>query len=271
MKNRPDLLTLAAIGVVAYALADVFHEGFGHAGTCALVGGRPLVLTSMDFQGDTEGLPALANRLIAAGGSVANLIAAALALPFLKRGRDRSTAAWFFLWTFATVNLLQAMGYLLFSGLGGIGDWVAVIRGWRPAWLWRLLLAVVGGIFYYLAVRWSMTTLATRIEDRAPARVKVAYLYTLTPYFVGFGLFVVAGMWNPGGLMLVVLSGVAASLGGTSGFAWGPQLLNDPDIPSASGPVMPLTRHWGWVALAGVVGLAFVMVLGPGIHFRSES
>jgi hypothetical protein len=39
-----------------------------------------------------------------------------------------------------TVNLMQAAGYFLFSGLGGIGDWAAVLRhlGWAsrraPAW-----------------------------------------------------------------------------------------------------------------------------------------
>jgi hypothetical protein len=270
MKNRPDLLTLAAIAVVAYAVADVFHEGFGHAGTCALLGGRPLVLTSMQFEGDTEGLPALANRLIAAGGTVANLVAAALVWPLLRWGQDRSPATWFFLWTFASVNLFQATGYPLFSGVGGIGDWAAVTRGWEPLWLWRLLLAVVGGVSYYLGVRWSMTALATRLEEPAPARVRVAYIYTLTPYFVGCALYVVAGLRNPAGPMLVAVSAVAASLGGTSGFAWGPQLLRDPAIPSAPGPVPALSRSWGWVALAGLVGLGFVTVLGPGVHFGDD-
>jgi hypothetical protein len=269
MKNRPDLLTLAALAVVAYALADVFHEGFGHAGTCVLVGGRPLVLSSMHFDGDTEGLPALADRLIAAGGTAGNLIAAALALPFLRWGRVRSPATWFFLWIFVSVNLMQATGYPLFSGVGGIGDWVAVIRGWTPVWFWRVLLASVGGLAYLVSVRWAMTALATRLEEPAPARVKVAYIYTLTPYFVGCALYVAAGLRNPAGLMLVAVSAVAASLGGTSGFAWGTQLLRDPDIPSASGQVTALPRSWGWVALAGLIGLGFVTVLGPGIHFRS--
>jgi hypothetical protein len=94
MKNMPDLLTLVALAVVAYAIADVCHEGFGHVPTCALVGGPPLVLNSMQFEGDTEGLPALANRLIAAGGTVANLVAAVLAPPFMRWARDRSAATW---------------------------------------------------------------------------------------------------------------------------------------------------------------------------------
>jgi hypothetical protein len=268
MKHGPDLLTLASLAVVAYALADVVHEGFGHAGTCLLVGGRPLVLTSTQFVGDTEGLPARADRLIAAGGTVANLVAAALAVPFLRWSRDRSPAIWFFVWIFVCVNLLQATGYPLFSGVGDIGDWAAVTRDWGPAWLRRLMLVAVGGLSYFLAVRWAMTTLATRLEETGSARVKPAYVYTLTPYLVGCALYVVAGLMNPAGLMLVAASAVAASLGGTSGFAWGPQLLHDPAIASATGPVTTLTRDWTWVALAVLVGLAFVLVLGPGIHFR---
>jgi len=268
MENRPDLLTLASLAVVAYALANVVHEGLGHAGTCILVGGKPQVLSSMHFEGDTEGLPPLADRLVAAGGTVANLIAAAVALPFLRRGRDRSPATWLFAWIFASVNLMQATGYPLFSGVGNIGDWSAVTRGWSPTWLWRLMLAAVGGISYLLAVRWAMTALAGRLEETGPARVKAAYAYTFTPYLVGCALYVVAGLLNPAGLMLVAVSAVASSLGGTSGFAWGPQLLHDPDIPSATGPVPALARNWGWVAAAAVVGLAFIIVLGPGVHFH---
>jgi hypothetical protein len=268
MKNRPDLLTLASLAVVAYALANVIHEGLGHAGTCVLVGGKPLVLTSMQFEGDTEGLSPIADRLIAAGGTIANLVAAALALPLLRKSRERSPATWLFLWLFVTVNVLVAAGYPLFSGVGGIGDWANVTRGWEPAWFWRLLLAAVGGISYLFAVLWAMKALAARLEETGPTRVKTAYAYTLTPYLVGGLLYVVAGLLNPAGLMLVAISAVPSSFGGTSGFAWGPQLLHDPDIPSATGPVPGLARRWGWVALAAVVGLAFIIVLGPGVHFR---
>jgi hypothetical protein len=242
MKKGPDLLTLASIAVVAYALADVVHEGLGHAGTCLLVGGRPLILTSMQFEGDTEGLSPVADRLIAAGGTVANLVAGALALPLLRWSRDRSPALWSFLWTFITVNLLQGTGYPLFSGVGGIADWAAVIRGWEPAWPWRLALVVVGGLSYVLAVRWAMTAPATRLEETGSARVGAAYVYTLTSYVVGCALYVAAGLLNPAGLKLVAASAVATSLGGTSGFAWGPQCLHDPDISSATGPVKALTR-----------------------------
>jgi hypothetical protein len=269
--RRPNLLTLAALAVVAYATANVIHEGLGHGATCLLVGGRPIVLTSMHFNGDTEGLGELANRLIAAGGTVANLIAGVIAFFILQRARDASPAKWLFLWMFASINLFQATGYPLFSGVGGIGDWVAVTKDWSPVWFWRVLLAVVGGTSYFFAVAWSMRALAGRIEETGSARVLVAYRHTLTPYLAGCALFVVAGLLNPEGIFLVTISAVASSLGGTSGFAWGPQLLHDPDIAPAPAGVPVLTRNWALIIAAGLVGLAFILVLGPGIRFQARS
>ena len=66
----PDVLTVVSVAVVAYALSNVAHEGFGHGGACLLVGCSPHLLTSMQFDGDSAQLPEAAARLIAAGGSV---------------------------------------------------------------------------------------------------------------------------------------------------------------------------------------------------------
>jgi hypothetical protein len=43
-----------------------------------------------------------------------------------------------------TFNLFEAGGYFLFSGIGNIGDWAAVVAGWRPAWAWRVALVALG-------------------------------------------------------------------------------------------------------------------------------
>ncbi len=47
------------------------------------------------------------------------------------------------------VNVLQAFGYLLFSGLGGVGDWSVVTRRLRPHLAWRLGLAALGAVLYF--------------------------------------------------------------------------------------------------------------------------
>ncbi len=36
-----DLLTIAAIAIVATVIADFIHEGLGHGGMCVATGGRP--------------------------------------------------------------------------------------------------------------------------------------------------------------------------------------------------------------------------------------
>src|SRR5262245_50444344 len=110
--SRLDPWTVGAIAVVAYALSNVVHEGLGHGGACIAVGGQPRQLTAVFFDGDLEGLPASAGRWVAAGGSLANLVAAAVAWVGLRVtpagwGRGR-----FFLWLVLAVNLLQAFGYL---------------------------------------------------------------------------------------------------------------------------------------------------------------
>ena len=141
----PDFLTVASVAVVAYALSNVVHEGLGHGGACLLVGCSPHVLTSMQFDGDYAQLPEAAARIIAAGGCVANLVVAGLAIALLRRSPKASATTWLFFWLLATVCLLQGTGYLLFSGVGNIGDWAAVVRGWPGGAVWRVGLAAVGG------------------------------------------------------------------------------------------------------------------------------
>jgi len=262
----PDRLTVACVAVVAYALSNVVHEGLGHGGACLLVGGTPRLLTSLQFDGDTTSLSEAACRIIAAGGTVANLIVAAVTIVLLRRARPRAAAAWFFLWLLATLSLLQATGYLLFSGLGNVGDWAEVVRGWPGGALWRVGLAASGGFAYWMATRWSMGALGSRLHGQGPARASEAYRYTLIAYFTGAILYVAAGSRDPGGFAILLISGVAASLGGTSGLAWGPQLLKDPALGPPTDPLPPLGRDWRWVGAATLGAGLFVFLLGPGIR-----
>ena len=264
---RHDLLTVAAMGLVAYALANLLHEGLGHGGACLLVGGKPLVLSSLHFDGDTEGLPRGANRLIAAGGTVVNLLVGGLSLAALSSSRTLPAHVRYFFWLLAFVNLFQGTGYFLFSGVAGIGDWASVIAGWPMPWLWRLVMAVTGGLAYFVIMLFAMRRLAPFVGDPKPGRYRRAVALSLVPYLTGSALFIISGLFNPEGLMLVLVSAVAASLGGTCGFLFGPQFFLDPDFAPTSEEPIPIARSWGWIATALNVAVAFVFVLGPGIRF----
>jgi hypothetical protein len=71
----PDALTVGSVGILAYMLGNVLHEGVGHGGACLLVGAQPLVLSSVHFECSVD------SRLVMAGGTVMNLLSGACFLP----------------------------------------------------------------------------------------------------------------------------------------------------------------------------------------------
>jgi hypothetical protein len=220
----------------------------------------------MQFEGDQASLSNAAVKFVAAGGTLANLVAAAVAGGLLLRRRERAAAGTFFLWLFATINLLQAAGYFIYSGATNIGDWADVVRGRAPYWVWHGALFLLGVASYWLAIRWAMRWLGRRLRTNGRARVAEANRYTVTAYVVGGVLSLAAGLFEPGGAFIVLISGVAASLGGTSGLAWGPQLLHDARVGAAEEPELIVTRDWRWIVAGAGVAVLFVFVLGHGLR-----
>ena len=79
-----DRVTVAAIAIVAYACGNLLHEAVGHGGACLLVGGRPQMLNAVFFQCDESTLSPLGIRLVAAGGTIVNLIVAGGLLAWMR-------------------------------------------------------------------------------------------------------------------------------------------------------------------------------------------
>ncbi|MFO0931111.1 MAG: hypothetical protein U1E39_00215 [Planctomycetota bacterium] len=256
---RHDLLTVVAVATVAYALDNVLHEGLGHGGVALLVGGKPQVLSSLHYQGVASDLSDAAVKAIAAGGSVVNALAGAFAS---WRERRAHGVARFFWWTFATVSLLQATGYLIFSGLTDFGDWAVVIHGWTPHAVFRWGMAAVGAGLYLWVVTHAMRGL---VPFLGASRSRDGFRLTIPAYVTGALLYGLSGLLNPLGTFLLVVSGAAASLGGTSGLVWGPSMLGDPSFDSTA-PKETISRSVPWIVAAAVAAAVFIGVLGPGIR-----
>lgn len=258
-----DGLTVAAIGLFAYMLGNLLHEGAGHGGACLLVGAKPMVLSSVHFECNVE------SRLVAAGGTLMNLIAGVL-LFVLGRQIGRGHPRWkYFFWIAMTINLYSATGYFLFSGIGGIGDWASFIQGLGSQWMWRIGLTIFGTITYALAAFLSMRELRALIGSDETQRFRRAMRLSAIPYFCGGILMCVAGALNPVGMMLILISAAASTFGGTSGLLWATNWLRNgkliPYGPAAE--PLPIRRSWPVIALAGATAIAFIAVLGPGIRF----
>src|SRR5262245_39660166 len=171
-----DRLTLVAIAIVAYALANLIHEGLGHAGTCAAVGGRVTALSAVHAQCAAEDRGFLANALVMAAGTLANLLAGAAAWLLLRRQEARLISWRYFLWLFMTLNLLQGTGYWLFSGMANVGDWAQLVADLEPSWLYRVILAIVGGAGYWWWVVLGFSMLIQALGEQPDQFTRNVYM-----------------------------------------------------------------------------------------------
>lgn len=256
---RSNLWTVIAIAVVAYAACDMTHEVMGHGVACLLTGVRPLSLSTVALQ------TSVGNRVVAAAGSIANVIAGTLALIAFLRETTWGPGR-FFLWLFAATNLLNGTGYLLFSGVLGIGDWAVVIAQLEPHMAWRGLLAVTGALLYGASIR-SVAAAATQVvRDGLVDRREIQRL--VFPAYVAGGLLLVAGSaLNSIGPSLILTSGVSAGFGAMAGLALVPRIVERRTADSqALSAAPPLPFHVGWVTGGALLALAFIFVLGRGVR-----
>jgi len=127
-------------------------------------------------------------------------------------------------------------------------------------------LAAFGAVLYFWwAPQVLMPPLAPFVGSGGEERRRRTRTLTLLPYLVGGVTFLAAGLLNPHGLVLVLISAAAASFGGTSLLAWYPGLWARRARTSPGGPTLGVPRSVPWLALGLVVLVVFVGVLGPGI------
>jgi len=256
VQANDDMLTVVAISFVSEMFADVLHEGLGHAAVALLTGAKSGVLSTVAWSSEGD------SRLVAAGGTLANLAAALvfwIALGKVARGSVRLR---FFLLTSLAFNLFAGTGYFFFSGVTNFGDWAAVIDGLPTHWLWRSLLVVGGIALYYGAVLVVGTGLVRYV---GVPRNDLRRLRKLTwiPYFSAVVLLCVAGLLNPIGIQLVWQSALPAAAGAHSGLLWLMHYIPRGTVPERGSD--GIGRSHVWFIAAVVLSFVFVFVLGRGI------
>src|ERR1700687_2720241 len=137
-KDKDNLATVIAISALACILQDTLHEGLGHGVTAWLTGARHLTMSTVALQSDLD------TRLIAANGTLVNLLFGAVFWFLLLRPQRYRPATRYFLIMAMAGNLFTGTGYFFFSGVSNFGDWAVVIRGLQPHWMWQLGLVVLG-------------------------------------------------------------------------------------------------------------------------------
>jgi len=253
---KDDWLTVCAISLLAGMLANVVHEGLGHAAIALLTGAKSGVLPTVAWSSAQD------SRLVAAGGTLANLVAAVLFWVALRRAKSASVRLRFFLLISLAFNLFDGTGYFLFSGFTNFGDWAVVIAGLPAHWLWRVLLVVVGLASYFSAVLLVGSALVryVGVPLNDPRRM---WKLLLLPYLTSIVLACASGLLNPIGMHLLWQSALPATAGGHSGLLWLKFYIRKGTAPER--PSDGIGRNYAWIAVAIALALPFIFILGRGI------
>jgi hypothetical protein len=128
---KDDWATVCAISILAGMIADVLHEGVGHALVALLTVARSGTLTTVAWSSAYD------SKLVAAGGTLVNLASAGVFWLLLRKSREGSVHVRLFLLLCCAFNLFDGTGYFFFSGVSNFGDWAVVIAGMKPHVFWR--------------------------------------------------------------------------------------------------------------------------------------
>jgi hypothetical protein len=260
-----DLITVAAIGILAFISTDLAHEVVGHGIGLLIAGGRSGILTTTRLIHEPQ-MSSPGWRIFDLGGPAGNLIWAGLCFLAQRQIGRAALALRLFLWATMSFSLFWEFGYLIKCGLTGHGDAMALTNGLTPSWLWRGLMFVVGVVLYRWALRFISAELHFVLSANvAQWRSRLARL--LTTLCGAGGLIACAGpIFDPRGRLEMLNSGALSSFASWVGLLAVPSLFPlhaDKDLIA----VGPVGRSIPLILLAAVASVLFVAVLGPGIPF----
>ena len=252
---KTDKFTAGSIGIVTYLIADFSHEALGHGIACLALGGKVAQLTSTYVE-CTVDAPA-----VTAAGSVVNVLAGVVAFGILALARH-GLGVWsrYFFWLLGTLNLLVAGGYLMVSPLFGFGDWFVFSERMSYPWPWKIGLTVLGVGIGLVGARSGGRALGAWLGSSAKKRGSRLQTVTWAPYLAGSLASTVAGLLNPLGWKMVLMSAVASSFFGTCWLVFFVPSYAE-KIPCVSSEDWP--RHRGWIA-AGATASIVWLIFGRG-------
>lgn len=251
MSERHSKMTIISMAVLASAAATLLHEGVGHGLIAWVRGDIPTELTSNHLSSLHP------DRWVEAGGTLVNLFVGTICL-LLSRAAGRRANLRYFLWILAALNLLPGAGYFLFSGIFGFGDWQEVIRGLPHQAALRIAMTISGAALYVAFTRLLVVAVKPFCSDRRTYNI-VGRL----PYYAACLFSCAAGVLDPLGLKLLLVSTAPAAFGGSSGLMWADSLL--PATPVERKLLVHRQPAW-WIA-AVVLGFSYIVIVGRGIQF----
>jgi len=263
--RRIHLPTVVAMAVVVYAATIALHE-LGHVATGLLAGGDPGFVSTTDTRGDWSALGRTGYVAVGAGGSLVNVLLAALGLALLAR-RPRPSGR-LFAWLLFAVNGSLTGFYLLVSPLAGFGDWDTVASRFAPSWPLRLGLAAAGAALTVWVTQAAGKRLAPFVAMLPSGERETGSLaLARTCWLTGGALAVAAALWSPLGLGWALLVALGSTLGCTWPLMPAARLAaRQATEPANQGGRILVPMNHTWIVAGTLVAALFIFVLGPGLE-----
>lgn len=267
-RTRLDWPTVTAIAAVAAVANVVQHEGV-HALACPLVGGQLRAFSALYVDCATPDLAAA--KLVDGIAPAVDLLLATALWTWLRRGGPRASAARLLAYLVMLMSGLAGSGYFMVSGIAGIGDVATVLQGWSPAWAWRAGATALGSALFLGSV-WASLRVLGRVLGGAggddAARVGVAQRLGPTAYAAALIATFAAAAASPLGIgSLPSVAGVAAVAFGYSPLLWMGFWFADRTFAKPVASTLSIARVPRWWAVAALVLVVFVGVLGRTLTF----
>lgn len=263
-KPTMDWLTVVGIAALAISFTVALHEGI-HAIACIAGGGN---LQGSALYASCDSSTELQAKAVAASGPVYNLLAGLLAWLAFRQARNRSSETQLFLWLFMLMNWFYGAGYFAFSGITNVGDWSVVIDGWRPAWLWRVLMTLIGVLLFIFFIQQGLKEFGKVVCADADEQCHCINRLCIMSYFTSFLVVLFAGFFCPYGLTsFPVTAGLFAVAGALSPFLVMIRLFRTNRFARLAKEPLEIHRKWRWIVTSLVVVFVYVFILGQTMYF----
>jgi hypothetical protein len=264
-----DVLTLAAISIVAWALVVIMHEIVGHAGFAAIMGIPVRAVSTTTVFLEWDKIKTIEEyRLIHIGGTLMNLLTGVIAI-FLLHYVDRfSKSMRYFLWLFATMSFVVVIMYLISATAIGAGDWMEVITDLEPKNLYVAMIVCIGIL---IAIPGYILPLRVWMPDLRGNRSTLLKV-TVIPVLVLIIIQTLSVLGSPFAFYPPELSHLGASIFIFIHFILWIILVNVIPVSQASKELegIGLDRSSHWLVAGVVVLIVFVFILGPGLGPLAE-
>jgi hypothetical protein len=249
--SKDNVATVAAIGLLAYASADIAHHALGHGAACLAQGGRIRSLSSVFVDCSLTG------ATIDLAGPFANLVIGLTSVLCIRIVRRTATSVRLFFILAAAFNLLWFGLQLVFSAATRTDDWAWPMREFHVGGAVRYAMIAIGALVYVLTVQFIGSQLAPFAHPRARAMSIV-----VTAWLTAGAIACTTAVFDHHAAAAILRHAVPQSMLLSIGLLFVPARATR--LASAADAAAPIAGSVRWILVAILIGAASLTFLGAG-------